>query len=818
MFQSFIKLAFRNILRKKGFTLLNIIGLAMGIVCCLLIFEYVAHERSYDRFIQNADRIYRVQDEEYQSGRLVVSCAAAMPGVAPALRGELPEIENACRLFKAEFLLVNDALNVKFNADNSFYADPEVLDMFQIKLVEGDPATALSGEGKIILSSKEAKRYFGDENPVGKILNVHSKGNLRPLKVTGVFKDCPSNSHIKLNVIASYETYKKLLADAGAKSDILETSFDWTDFYTYILLKKGTDVKKFASKLPSFIDRHYNDLPKNKNSGDRYSLSLMPLTNIHLYSHYTEEMEANGDGQSVTFLFVIAFFIIGIAWINYVNLGTARSLDRAKEVGMRKVLGALRSGVLGQLMMESVVLNALALLIALLLAFLINPFFINLAGRNMSPLFSMPFEYWLIFIAVFLAGTFTAGFYPALIMSRFKPAIVLKGVFKNATSGLWLRKALIIGQFTASATLIAGTMIVYRQMTYMRNHQLGVDINHTLVINGPFGSLPDSIYDDVYHSFKDQVIGITGIKSVTASSDVMGKEILWSTNWSRLHNNSQQVIDLFHLGVDDDFIKSYGLKIIAGRQFSSTFGGEKKSIILNETAVKRMGYPSPQASLGEMLSGGQQGLDSMTVVGVVADYHNEGLQKMIQPLVLLYHRDRRHYYSIKMEGDETAATVLAVKKVWERFFPADPYDYFFLDDFFNQQYDENQRFAEVFALFAALAIAIACFGLLGMSAYNVVQRTKEIGIRKVLGASMRNLLFILSQEFIILVIIAFMIAVPITWFTMNNWLQNFAYRINIGWWVFIVSGLISIFIALTAVGHQALKAILANPIKSLRTE
>ena len=818
MLQSFLKIAFRNLTLRKGYALMNIAGLAIGITCCLLIFEYVAYERSYENFNDNADRILRVQDEEYQNGKLVVPCASAMPGVAPAMKREFPEVEDACRLTKVELLLSNDVRNIKLKESDVYYADESIINILQITLEEGDSKTVLSEPDKVIISAEEKKKYFGNENPLGKVLTVHSKGRTRPLQVTGVFKNYPATSHLKLSILVSYPTFSKVIGTYGMPNDVLETSFGWTDFYTYILLRKGVNSKQVTAKLPAFIDRHYNNLPENKNQGDRYSLSLMPLKNIHLYSHYTEEAEANGDGQSVNFLFLISFFIIGIAWINYINLATARSLERAREVGLRKVLGALKRELIWQFMLESLMLNVLALVVACAITIAVNSLFAGLTGRPLPSLITLPLNYLTYFLVLLAAGTFLSGIYPALVLSRYQPVSVLKGLFKNSAGGQWLRKGLIVVQFAISIILIAGTMIVYRQLHYMQNQEPGININETLVIRGASGSLTDSAYRDVYGAFKGEMLNVNGIKSITGSSAIMGNEILWSTNWNRLHGGNKQAINLFHLGIDNDFIESYGLKMLAGEPFSSALGADRKKVILNESAVRALGFSSPKAAIGELISSGQRNMDSLEVKGVIADYHNEGLQKSIQPIVVFANRRTREYYSIKMQGKNAVSTVASIKKIWDRYFPAEPFDYFFLDEFFNRQYAENKRFGAVFGLFAILAIGIACFGLFGLSAYNVLQRTKEIGVRKVLGASVNSLVLTLSKDFLVLVAFAFVIAIPITGLAMNSWLQDFAYRTTIPWWIYALAGVLSILIALLTVGFQALKAALANPINSLRTE
>jgi putative ABC transport system permease protein len=819
MFENFLKIALRNLARRKGYAVLNILGLAIGIACCLVIFEYVAYERSYDRFEPNADRLYRVQDEDYQGGRMVLPCAAAMPGVAPGMLREFPEVENACRLYRGTAIMGEESRNLKIRESTIYYADPAVLPMFGVVLVAGNAKTALKGTGKVVLSQTEARKFFGARNPIGRVLTIHSGVGLQNLKleVTGVFKDLPPNSHLQYPVLVSYQTLSVIYGTYGKPDNIFESSYGWTDFYTYVLLRPGTNVERLQAKLVPFVDKHYNDLPQAKNSGDSLVLSLMPVKNIHLYSHYTEEAEPGGDGQSVSFLFLIAFFIIGIAWVNYINLATARSLERAKEVGVRKVMGALRPQLVRQFMMESLLMNFMALLVALGLTLAANPFFVQLTDRPMSALFTLPGIYWESFAGLFAAGTLLSGIYPALVLSRYKPVAVLKGLFKNASGGQWLRRGLIVGQFAASIVLIAGTIVVYRQVAYMRNQSLGVKIDETLVLRAAGSGLSDSSYHGVYQAFKSDILRQPGVESMTASSEVMGNEILWSTDWHRLHSASKQVSNIFHVGVDKDFIRSYGLRVIAGRDFSPEFGTDNRAIILNETAVKTLGI-TPEKAIGELMSGGQQDMDSMRVVGVIADYHNEGLQKAIQPLMLFLNRNERHYYSIKVAGSNPVTTIAEIKKVWDRHFPGDPYDYFFLDANFERQYEENQRFGEVFGLFALFAVAIACFGLLGLSAYNVLQRTKEIGVRKVLGASTRHLLLILSRDFLLLVGVAFVIAVPVTWLAMDSWLQSFAYRIGISWWIFGMAGLLAAAIAFLTVGGQAMRAAMQNPVRSLRTE
>jgi putative ABC transport system permease protein len=814
MFKSFLQIAIRNFAKRKGFSFLNLLGLTIGIACCLLIFKYVAYERSYDNFHPGADHIFRVQESDYQSGRLEARWATTSPAVGPTLRKEMPEVENSCRLYNVGIQLANPLNNARFVEEKSYAADSSVLTMFHLPLIKGNPATALNGLYKVILAEETAYKYFGNDDPIGKTLVYENGGRRQPLEVTGVFKSLPSNSHLILDVLISYPTLKYFTGAYDKNQDYTQTAWSWNDYYTYIRLKPSTDLKAFGTKLNEFENRHYNSLPEHKANNDYNTFQLYPLTDIHLLSHYGEEAEANGDGSSVSFLFMIAFFIATIAWINYINLATARSLERAREVGVRKVLGALRRDLIRQFLVESLLLNSLALILALVISWSVNPLFNRLTGRTID---SLPLIYWEYFAALFATGTLLSGIYPAFVLSRYHPVAVLKGLFKNTAGGQVLRKGLIIGQFAASILLIAGTIIVYNQVHFMRSRDLGININQTLVLNG-VSSIKDTTYNMLYPAFRQDILNLKDVRGITASSDVAGTEITWSTDWQRLRTNPKKNYTLRHLGIDYDYIKNYGLKLIAGRGFSKDFSTDRKGVILNESAIRELGYAKPEDAIGEPLHGGQSSIDTVHVIGVVADFHHEGLAKAIAPLAILLRLGSPNFYSIRINSNYTHKTIADIKATWQRHFPQDPFRYFFLDEYFNKQYAENERFGTVFGLFAGLAIVIACLGLLGLSAYNVLQRTKEIGIRKVLGASVQNLLFILSRDFLLLVAIAFLIAVPITWWAMNSWLQEFAYRIHIGWTTYAIAGVLAFSIALITVGLQAFKATLANPVKSLRTE
>jgi putative ABC transport system permease protein len=813
MFRNHFKIAFRSLFNKKGYTFLNILGLAIGIASCLVIFQYTAYERSYDRFGDKADQMVRLRLDSYQKGKLAWQSATVYPAIAPAMKRDFPEVENFCRLYAANLLLSNDQKNIKFTEDKGYFADPSVIDMFAVSLVEGNPKTALDGPFKMLLSESMAKKYFAGEDPIGKRLTVRD-GHLRNFEITGVFKDYPKNSHLIINDLVSYSTLGAQIRMEGDTSNRTETSWGWYDFYAYLQLRKGADWKKLESRLPAFTDRYINSKEWMKRNNIKEALYFIPLKDIHLYSNSNEEAEVNGDGKAVAFLYLIAFFIISIAWINYTNLATARSLERAREVGVRKVLGAIRADLIVQFLVESFLLNGVAIILAITAAILLAPSFNRLIGTHSDSSFFLPLNYWLGFMALFFSGAFLSGIYPAFILSGFNPITVLKGLFKNSTKGWVLRKALIIGQFATSVILIAGTIIVYRQVQFMRDQKLGVNINQTLVLQG-VRSVQDSLFQNIFQPFKTELLREPGIKQVTASSNVMGQEIYWTTGVRRLGPENPTSVTLYHLGVDYDFLPAFDLKLVAGRNFSKSFTTDNEAALLNEKAAEMLGFKNPQEAINNKLN---RGGDTVTIVGIVTNYHHQGLQKAIDPMIILLRPNQSRFYSLKMTATRPRQMMASIEKIWNKYFPSDPFNYFFLDQSYNQQYQSDIEFGEVFGIFALLAILIACFGLLGLSAYNVSQRIKEIGIRKVMGASVPHVLFLLSKDFLVLVFISFFVAFPVCWLVMNNWLQDFAFRIEMHWWVFAIAATIAIMIAILTISFQAYKAAVANPVSALRSE
>jgi len=809
MFKNYFKIAIRNFLRRKDYFVLNLFGLTVGIACWLLILQYVSYEKGYDAF-PKADRIARLTLDNYQQGKLDWQSAAVYPAFGPNMKRDFPEVENYCRLAATELLLSNDERNIRANESKGYYADPSFLSMFDIHVLKGNPRTALDGLDKIMLSEDLAKKYFGNTDPLGKTLVSREPFITEVFKVSGVFTP-PSHAHLVINYLISYPTIGISRSQFGDFSRPEETSWGWYQFYTYLLLRPGTDTKKLEEKFPAFCDRYINHLDWKKAGGIKNEVHLMPLRNIHLHSHYMQEAETNGNERSVSFLFLVSFFIIGIAWVNYINLSTARSLERAKEVGVRKVAGATRSSLIGQFLTEGILLNLIAFVIALSLTSFVAPGFSELTGSISQTTFYLTNQYWMLAGSILLAGAFLSAIYPAFVLSAFKPVTVLKGVFKNSARGLLLRKVLTVVQFTASIVLIAGTIIVYKQVSYMHSQPLNVNIKQTAVLEGA-GSLKDSVYQRAFQPFKNAVLQLTGVKSITASTSVMGRENFWANNILRSGTSHSNPVTLYYLGVDYDFIPSYEIKVVAGRNFSKDFPSDSNAALLNETAVRMLGFDNPKQAVNQKIG------RETTVIGVVQDYHTEALHKAIDPQLIILRPNARDVYSMKIETANVANTIAAIRAKWNAYFPADPFNYYFLDEAFDKQYRADKQFGAAFGIFSCIAIVIACLGLLGLSAYSVLQRTKEIGIRKVFGASVKSIVRLLSKDFIKLVFIAFIVAVPVAWWVMQSWLQQFAYHIKISWAVFVIAGAIALLIALITVGLQAIKAAIVNPVKSLRTE
>ena len=800
---NYLKVARRNIFRQKGYSFINIIGLALGISIFFLIIQYVSFELSYDRFHKNADLIYRVRNDRVYSDKHDKS-AGCPPALAPLLEKEFPEIIESARLKGTSAVYIDDENKTVQGIEKIYFAEKSFLKIFSFPMLEGSSESALEEPNSVVISKNIAQKYFADKSPVNKIITLVTEYGKQSFKVTGLLDDIPQNSHIKFDVLISYKT----LAAYDKRADYY---VGWNAFNTYILLAPGASPKVLEAKLPDLV-RKYNF---SENSYKRNFL-LQPLTDIHLYSDLRFEPEVNGSSEKVKFLSIIAAFVLILSWVNYINLSTSRSLMRAKEVGIRKVLGSNRFQLMKQFMMESFLLNLLALILAVTINIIALPYFNQLTGKPLT--IGLLLNYWPLLVSVFIAGAFSASIYPTVVLSSFNPFTVLKTRMGRITSGIDLRKGLVIFQFAVSIILIASTIIIYEQLSYLRNGNLGVNIDQILVLKAPASG---HSYSEAT-SFKDALSALPGIKGVSVSSSIPGKSYSNTSSGVRKYGSGKENgTQGFFIDVDENYFNLFEVPLLAGRHFNreSRLNGE---IIINEEAVKVYGFKNSEDAINKKLVFDGFDGQSIEIVGVTKNYHIESMKSNLLPVVFNPVKaddvKSTKYYSVKIDGSNIKQIVERIKAKWMDMLPNQPFEYSFLDEMFDSQYKAEQEFGKVFGIFAFLAIIISCLGLFGLASYTNIQRTKEIGIRKVVGASLQNIVVMLIKDFGKWVLLANIIAWPAAYFIMKTWLNNFAYRIDISWWIFILSGGIALIIALTTIGYQAVKAATANPVISLRNE
>ena len=806
MIKNYLTIALRSFLKHKSFTFLNVIGLSLGMVASLLILQYVKYERSYDTFNSKAKDIYRVQYNQWQNGKLRFECAAAVPAVGPALKNNFPEVRRFTRLYPVSGIAMYESPTrgvISFREEKMQITDSSVFEVFDINLLKGDKMSSLAGPDKVVLSERAVKRYFADEDPMGKTISWDGS---RKFEVTGVFENLPENSHIKFDFLFSYATLNRETQNES------ETAWGWYDFNTYVLLEPGTDVKTLQSKWNTWLA---NDRAKDwEKYNSKQEFILQPLLDIHLGPVLLQESqpEERGDADSVYALSAIAFFILLIAWVNYVNLATAKSFERANEVGVRKVMGAQKNQLMKQFLSEAFLVNLFAAIISVVGVWVLWTPFSTFSGRDIPVEFMAQRQFWFLVVGLFLTGTLLAGSYPAMVLSSFKPVSVLKGKIINAKGNL-MRKGLVVFQFMASVILIIGSVIVYQQLNFMRSQDLGIDINQTLVLKGP-GAVVDSLFQQSLEGMKEDAMKIPGIRNMTSSSNVPGDEIFWASGISRFTGTNNNPISGYIVGMDYDYVPAFSLEIIAGRNFDPTTN-RHKSVILNRAMVAALDFKDPTSAIGEKV---RHGGDTMEIIGVLENYHQMSLKEQVTPLVYRYTPQFARFLAFKVETKDYPRILSSLEQVWNVHFPGNPMDYFFLDQFFNRQYESDKRFGAIFSMFTLLAIFVACMGLFGLASFMTLQRTKEIGIRKALGSTSSQVILLLSKGFVQLVVIANMIAWPVAWYVMDYWLQGFPYRISINPLLFVVAGAGVVLIAFLSVGLQTLKAAAVNPAHTLRSE
>lgn len=793
MLKNYLKIAFRNLWRHKAFSFINIMGLAVGMAACFLIFLYVSFELSYDSFHKKAPNIYRLVTDVKTPSETIHAGITSWP-MAPNIKADFPEVETFTRVNRTSMLITKG--EKKFQEERVLWADSTFFKMFDFELSKGNPVTLLKDPFSVVLSQTAAKKYFGDADPLGQTLKLY---DYYDATVTGVMDDIPENSHIKADIVVSMSS---LTQSINPDQDQQWSNFDAT---TYLLLKPGADPRALEKKFPDFLERRNGK--EMQESQMFFTLFLEPLTDVYLNPNRDDQIE-NGSISNVYTFSIIAVFILLIACFNFVNLTTARSAERAKEVGIRKVVGAERFQLMKQYIGESLILSIISFVLAIILTALLLPMFNELAGKAVSTGILSDLNKVLLLFGAAIGIGLLAGIYPALVLSSFKPIVVLKGRFATSNKGILLRKGLVVAQFTISIGLIIGTIVVYNQMKFMRSQDLGFSKDQMLVL--------DTQNDPGRDALKVEISKLPHVKSATLSSTVPGGS--HSTAYSEIENSKGELqvanVDLYF--VDFDYIPQYKIKVVAGRPFSREFRTDTtQAMILNEAAVKFLGYSSSQEAVGKRFK--QWGREGK-IIGVIKDFHYQSLQESIEPLSLRIEPSRSNLLSINVAAAQLPQTIAAIENKWQSIMPNRPFSYYFLDEFFDRQYRSEERFGKLFLNFSILAIFISCLGLLGLASYSIIQRTKEIGIRKVMGASVSSIINLLSKDFLLLVLISFLIAAPLAWYLMSGWLKDFAYRIDINWWMVAIAGVIALLIALLTISYQAIRAAITNPIKSLRTE
>mgnify|MGYP001096394331 CR=1 FL=1 len=786
MFKNYLKVALRNIKRHKGYSFINIAGLAIGMACCVVLFLYIQNELSYDRFHEKADQIYRIISQSGKDGQVDRFATTPAP-LAPALLKDFPEFEKAVRIGKNVFEIIY--LNKRFY-EKVLFADPEIFDVFTFSLIKGNPKTLLSEPHSLVISEKIGRKYFGDEEPVGKILSFNNSSDY---KITGVFKNIPQNSHLRFDFLVSFSEYASRHFGKWGISN----------YYTYVLLPKNYPLDEFRNKMPNFVEKYRG---KETRYVHKFKYILQPITRIHLYSNLRIEISPNSDINNIYIFSLIALFILLIACFNYMNLSTARYTIRSKEVGMRKVIGATRTQLIRQFIGETFVISFISLILTLTLVEMFLPFFNNLSGRELkTDYFDNPILF-IFLVGIIIFVSFISGSYPAFFISAFQPVKVLKGMLKEAARTHLLRRLLVVSQFTVSIIFIITTAIIFGQLNYMKNKKLGYEKDHLIMIH-----INEKEILKKNETVKSEFLKNPDVLSVCSSSFFPGRKLWYQSYWHE--GADDESYPMIHwIAVDNDFLDTFQIELVEGRNFSREFLGDtKNAYILNEEAVKEIGWKMP---LGKQF----RIIDRGPVVGVVKNFHFFSLHQKIEPLALLIYPSGFEYFSVRIRPERVPKTLKFLKNRWNEFSMNQSFEYSFLDEDYDNLYETEERLTKIFAYVALLSIFIACLGLFGLASFLIERRTKELGIRKILGASVPNLFLVLSKQFIKCVLVANIIAWPVSYYAMHRWLQGFAYRTNMGLWTFILAGLMSIMIALITVSFRAFKAATANPVDSLRYE
>lgn len=800
------KMSFRSLMRNKVFVIVNLMGLSIGIAASLLLFQYVEKEYSYDRFHENAENIYRIRLERFNQGILGEQMATASCGLQTIIPARFPEIEDYAVLSNFQLQAVLSHNGKEFSINKAFFASRDLFKVFSYRLMTGNPDSVLSKPFVIVISESLSRKLFPGEDPIGKKVRINGS---HQFTVTGIFEDSPKNTHLKFDLLISEETMVLLYGSWIRESWYSDVML------TYIRLKENADPKVFEQKLNTLVHQILGDVLKATNT-DMVFL-LQPLTSIHLHSNFPMEAEQNGDGDSVTFMLIIALLILIVAWVNYINLSTARTLERAREIGLRKINGATKANIIWQLLLESVIVNFLAIVFSLILVEVLQPWFSEITGMQFDlSLWRKP-VFWLIFGLVIIVGSVLSGLYPALILSSFKPINVIGRKRLIGNTGNFFRKALLVFQFVISIMLIAGTLTIFQQVEFMKSRNLGIHIDSTYVVNCPVAV--DSSWWRKYDEFKKELKSSNMIKEVCGSFFVPGDPVWYTQDFiSELDPGKVNSKILNVIFVDEDYMNLYNLKFIAGKNFYKGCRNDSISFILNRSAASMLGYSDPADAVGDYIDVPTWKFKYKTG-GVIEDYHHQSPREKVIPIVFVYqnHPAFLKRLSIRVSGT-CNETIEFIETEYKKFFPGNPFEYFHLGNYYNSQYTTDLHFGKTFMIFSLLAIIIAVLGMFALALFFITQRNKEIAIRKALGANSANLLLLLTQNYFSLLAISAAIGFPLAFLLMQRWLENFAVRINLGWWFFVIPLFLMSILILLSVSQQIIKASRINPAEALKYE
>lgn len=804
MIKNYFKTAWRNLLKNKAFSIINLLGLSIGISVCFIIVLFVQDELSYDRFNVKADRIVRVLFQSNINGGKINE-ATVMPPTAQALKNDYPEVQEATRLHYAGRPKVAYG-DKKFKDGEFAFVDSNFFNVFTAHFIKGDAATALQEPNTLIVTNDFAKKYFGEEDPIGKSLDFNNHSEL--YKVTGVIDKIPANAHFHFDMFGSMAGYTEATSDSWMTSN----------FFTYLVLQDGYDYKKLETKLPNMVEKYMGpqilkamgmSLAQFRTKGNTLGFALQPLKDIHLHSDSSFELEPGGDIKYVYIFGAIALFMLLIACINFINLSTASASKRAKEVGVRKVMGSRKFELVKQFLIESILLTFIALLISFVMVQVALPVFNDLSGKNLHIGFSI--QPLLLFVALGLLVGLLAGIYPAFFLSSFNPIATLKGRLSASTKSLGLRSGLVVFQFFISISLIVGTIVIYQQMNYIRNKKLGYNKEQLLVLSNSWALGKNEKF------FKEELLKDSRVVSITTSGYKPAGPTDNNNSMVYPEGKENQVMKTLRYDVDEQYIPTLGIEMAAGRNFSPAFATDSSAVIINEAAAKAFAFAGNSVGRNIVwMNKNEGGKATYHVIGVVKDFHFRSLHEAITPLLMVLKPEWG--LIVKTKSADIAGLLSSMKQQWQKLNIDEPFEYAFMDDLYNKTYLTEQKTGSILNIFAVLTILVACLGLFGLATYTAEQRTKEIGIRKVLGATITQVTNMLSKEFLKLVLIACLIAFPVAWWGMHQWLEGFAYRINISWWVFIVAGFAAVTLTILTVSFQSIKAALMNPVKSLKAE